>query len=70
MCVYIYTHTHTHTYIHICTSSLSIHPLLGCFHILAIVNYANDATIDIGVHVSFQISVFVFFEWASLVAQW
>ena len=31
---------------------------LGCFHILAMV---NGAIVNIGVHVSFQISVFVFF---------
>ena len=37
----------------------SIHRHFGCFHILAIV---NSATVNIGVHMSFQISVFVLFE--------
>ena len=45
------------------TSSLSIQLLmdnLGCFHILATV---NNAAMNIGLHVSFQISVFVFFRY-------
>ena len=32
---------------------------LGCLHILAII---NNTVIDIGVRISFQISVFAFFE--------
>ena len=33
---------------------------LGCFHILAII---NNAALKIGVHVSFPISVFIFFRY-------
>ena len=63
--IYIYTHTytHSHTYIHtfIChTFQLSIDGHLGCFHVLAIV---HTASLNIGIHVSFQISVSVFWEY-------
>ena len=52
MCV-----AHTHTY-HIFFIYLSVDGQLGCFDILANVNYA---AVNIGIHVSFQISVFIFF---------
>ena len=64
MCVYIYTHTHIHicVFIYIYThhiffihSSVSGH--LGYFHILAIV---NSAAMNIGVHVPFRSTVFIF----------
>ena len=37
---------------------LAVEGLLSCFHVLVIV---NSAVVDIGVHVSFWISIFVFF---------
>ena len=38
---------------------LSVDKHLGCFHVLAII---NNAAVNIGVHVSFQINVFFFFS--------
>ena len=50
LCVSIYVY-------HIFFIHLSVDGQLGCFHLLAIV---NNAAMNIRVHVSFQISVFVF----------
>ena len=38
---------------------------LGCFHVLTLV---NNAVMNIRFHIYFQISVFMFFRWASQVA--
>ena len=43
---------------HVLFIRLSIDGCLGCFHILTIV---NNAVMYIGVHISFQISILVFF---------
>ena len=51
VCVCVYTHTHIffiHTF---------VDGHLGCFHVLAII---SSAAINIGVHVSFRMRVFVF----------
>ena len=65
---YIYTYTHTLcvcvcVYIiyiyHLFFIHLSVDRHLGCFCIFATV---NSAAVNVGVHVSFQISVFVFFR--------
>ena len=60
----IFLHTHTDLYIYIYISHFFIQsPVEGhlhCFHILTVV---NNAAMNVGVHVSFQISVFVFFRY-------
>ena len=52
VCVYIYMYTHHIFFIH-----SSVHGHLGCLHALAVV---NSAAVNIGVHVSFWIRVFIF----------
>ena len=43
---------------HIFFIHLSVNGHLGCFHVLTII---NGAAMNIGVHVSFEVRVFVFF---------
>ena len=45
---------------HLFLIHLSVDGHLGCFHILIVV---NNATINIGVHISFGVSVFRFFRY-------
>ena len=56
--IYMYTHTHTH---HTFFIPSVINGYLGCSHILAIVNNAPN----LGVHVSFWVSVFISFQYIS-----
>ena len=60
LCVYMYVHMW-----YICHNFFisSIDGHIGCFHILAIV---NNAGMNIEVHLSFWISVFVFFGYSKM----
>ena len=68
--IYIYIYVvwfhifYIYIYVCVCTHPYLLHPSidvhLGCFHILAIV---NNAVRDIRIHVSFWISVYIFFTY-------
>ena len=58
--MYVYRHTHKHMYnIYHIFIFLSVDGQLDCCHILAIV---NSSSMNIDMHVSFQLCVFVFFR--------
>ena len=57
MCVCIYTYTYVYVY-DIFLIQLSVDGHLGCLSVLA---FVNTAAMNIEAHVSFQISVFIFF---------
>ena len=61
--IYIYTHTHVYTYViythHSFYINSSMDGHLGCFHILTVI---NNAAVTTAVLISFQISVFIFFQ--------
>ena len=63
MHIYIYTHTHVYTYViythHSFYINSSMDGHLGCFHILTVI---NNAAVTTAVLISFQISVFIFFQ--------
>ena len=60
------THTYAHIYIYMYINHVFIHAsadgYLGFFQVLAVV---NNAALNIGVHVSFRIRVFVFSRYMS-----
>ena len=59
MCIYIYIYIHIYIHTnHIFFIHLSVDGHLGCFHMVAIV---NNVPMNFEVHVSFQISIFIFF---------
>ena len=60
MCV-IYIYIYSIHILNICISFIhsSVYETKGCFHILAVL---NNATVNVRAHVSFQVSVFIFFR--------
>ena len=54
MCIYIYIYIYHNYFIH---SSVDVH--LRCVYILTIV---NSAAMNVGLHIPFQISVFIFYR--------
>ena len=61
----MYTYTHTHIYICTCIYHIfffhsPVDGRIGCFDILAMV---NNAAMNIGMHLSFPISIFISFRY-------